>query len=51
MQEEENRREKNLPTSSIWGSGSVVEVNKESLLTNVGRDTLDLEGLEAGPVH
>lgn len=38
-------------TSSVRGRRSVVEVDEKSLLANVGGNTLDLEGLEAGPVH
>ena len=29
----------------------VIELNDESLLTNVGRDALELKGLENGPIE
>lgn len=35
----------------IGGVWVVIELNDESLLTNVGRDTLQLEGLENDPVE
>jgi len=35
----------------IGGTRVVIELNNESLLTNVGRDALQLEGLKNDPIE